>query len=213
MFTGIIADVGKLASLQRHAQGARARIETRLDLGQVALGDSVAVNGCCLTAVAFGKGSFEADLSPETLSRTTFGTARAGQAVNLELALRVGDRLGGHMVQGHVDGVGRFVQRERAGDGWELTFEIPAELMDSVIDKGSIALDGVSLTIARLAEPRVTIAVVPHTAAHTTLGALPVGAPVNVETDVIGKYVARSLGRLGGGGGLTLEKLAKHGFT
>lgn len=216
MFTGIIADIGRVAAITRRDKGALLTLGTALDLSEVAQGDSIAVNGVCLTAVGFGDGTFQADVSVETLKRSSLAAAKVGERVNLELAVRLGDRLGGHLVQGHVDGVGQLVARDPVGEGWELTYELPEALLDQVVEKGSIALDGVSLTIARLVERRVTVAVVPHTLRMTTLGDRPIGAPINVETDVIGKYVLRALGRMGASsraGGLTLDTLAKYGFT
>ena len=222
MFTGIVADVGTLVALSPVGRGARVTVATSIDLGACVLGDSIAVNGTCLTAVALqpahgsGLGRFEAELSQETLDCTTFRDRRPGDRVNLELAARLGDRLGGHLMQGHVDGVGRLVDRCAVGEAWDLTFEIPPALLPQIVPKGSIALDGVSLTVARLQDPRVTIAVIPHTAEHTTLGALPVGAAVNVETDVIGKYVQRLLGlgdQMAPPAGLSLQTLKDRGFA
>jgi len=213
MFTGLIEDVGVIRARSRHAGGARIAIETALPLGEIAIGDSVAVNGACLTAVSREGRQFWTDVSVETLQRTNLGDLAVGSTVNLERALRIGDRLGGHLVQGHVDGVGRFVAKQAVGDGWELTFELPVELLPQVVEKGSICLDGVSLTVAKLADPRVTIAVIPHTGVKTTLARLAIGAPVNVETDVIGKYVQRVLGRTRGDSpGLTRETLEAFGF-
>ena len=216
MFTGIIEDIGRVRAIRRAASGARVAIETVIDLAEVAIGDSIAVNGACLTAVTLSGGAFEADVSAETLARTTLADARPGQRVNLELALRLGGRLGGHLVQGHVDGVGRMVAREPSGAGWLLGFELPEALLDQVIEKGSVAIDGVSLTIATLRDPRITVAVVPHTADATTLGDLRPGARVNVETDLVGKYVRRALQRPGpseDARGLTLEALRRSGLA
>jgi len=220
MFTGLIEDVGRIASWKRHAKGARLGIETHIDVvDEVALGDSIAVNGVCLTALSLEKGRFEADLSQETIDRSGFKSAKVGDPVNLERALRLGDRLGGHMVQGHVDAVGTLVARKEVGDSWDITFELPDVLLDTVVEKGSIALDGVSLTIAGLDGNRVTIAVIPHTGAQTTLLQRPIGALINVETDVIGKYVLRALTRMGpglgakAGGGLTRERLEELGYV
>ncbi|TNF28296.1 MAG: riboflavin synthase [Deltaproteobacteria bacterium] len=221
MFTGLIEDVGVLRARSRHAGGARLAIETGLPLAEVAIGDSIAINGACLTAVTLEPRRFWVDVSTETLRRTTLGDLALGSPVNLERALRIGDRLDGHLVQGHVDGVARFVGKKADGDGWELTFELPEALLPQVVEKGSICIDGVSLTVATLADPRVTIAVIPHTGVKTTLAGLTTGASVNIETDVIGKYVQRVLGRAQGasagrsGGqpsGLTRETLAALGF-
>ncbi len=221
MFTGLIQDVGHVAALQARPQGVLLQVRTRLDLADIALGDSVAVNGVCLTVVtrAPASGLLAMDVSRETLSRSNLGSLKPGAGVNLELALRLGDRPGGHVVQGHVDGVGHLRRRDRVGEGWELTYELPQELLAGVVPKGSIAIDGVSLTVARLDGALVTVAVIPHTGSETTLTERPVGASVNVETDILGKYVLRALGRLGGEGsastgtsGLTRDKLAALGF-
>ena len=200
MFTGLIRDVGRIDHVQVGESGARLVVRTGLDLDRIALGDSIAVNGACLTVTDLGEGTFAADLSPETLRCTTFDGAAIGDPVNLEPALVVGESLGGHLVQGHVDGVGSLCDRRVVGDGWELSWEIPAALLDTVVVKGSITIDGVSLTVARLDGPVATAAIVPHTAEHTNLVARTVGARVHVETDLVGKYVRRTLERLGPGG-------------
>ncbi len=217
MFTGLIEDVGEISALSRRGKEARVRVRTHMALSAVRLGDSIAVDGACLTVVRMGEDWFEADVSDETLKRTSLASARVGTPVNLEQALRLGDRLGGHMVQGHVDGVGRVAAVDTVGDGWEVTWEIPDALLDTVVEKGSIAIDGISLTVARLHGARVTAAVVPHTATQTTVTRKAAGTPVNVETDLIGKYVRRVLGRVGSTdadhGGLTLAALEKAGFA
>ncbi len=185
-----------------------------LPLAEVRLGDSIAVDGACLTVVELGPGRFSADLSEETMRRTAFANAKSGQLVHLERALRLGDRLGGHLVQGHVDAVGTVASVAAVGDGFEVTWELPEALLDTVVEKGSIAIDGASLTIATLCGTRVSAAIVPHTATRTTLTRKAAGAPVNVETDMIGKYVRRSLERSAatGPGGLDVETLEKAGF-
>lgn len=216
MFTGIIEDVGRIERVELGGGGARLVVATGLasgELGEIALGASVAVMGACLTVTRHERGRLAFDVSRETLARTTLGGLKVGARVHLERALRLGDRLDGHLVQGHVDAVGRLVDRVRVGDGWELGYELPAALMPQVVEKGSITLDGVSLTVARLVERRVTIAVVPHTAAHTVLSETEVGAGVNVETDVLGKYVQRVLSLRGeSAGGIDLAFLKEHGF-
>ena len=213
MFTGLVEDVGALRARTRQRDSARLTIATALPLAEIALGASVAVNGACLTVVAREERAFQVDVSLETLTRTTLGALPLGAPLHLERALRLSDRLDGHLVQGHVDGTARLVSKRAVGDGWELTFELPEPLLPQVVEKGSIALDGVSLTIASLADPRLTVALIPHTGARTALLDLLPGAAVNVETDVIGKYVQRVLGRGGAGrGGLTLATLATHGF-
>ena len=180
-------------------------------------GESVAVDGCCLTVESRTNRTFTAFGSPETLSRTTLGGKSPGAPVNLERALSIGDRLGGHLVSGHVDGIGRVVSiRSAGGRSWEYCFEIPEALAGEVVSKGSIAIDGVSLTVARLEETRVTVAVIPETYRRTTLSRKREGDAVNVETDLIGKYVFRQLAGMGmapaRGGGLTLDRLREAGF-
>lgn len=216
MFTGLIEDLGRVEAIAPRPRGARLTVLTSLPLSEVGLGDSIAVDGACLTVVELGSERFAADVSEETLRRTALGAARAGQRVHLERALRLGDRLGGHLVQGHVDAVGRVLAVSRVGDGFEVRWELPEQLLDTVVEKGSIAVDGVSLTIASLSGACISAAIVPHTAARTTLTSKAAGAAVNIETDMIGKYVRRALERRGpgggGGGGLDVEALTRAGF-
>jgi riboflavin synthase len=183
MFTGLVADKGTVRSVH----DGRLEIETALG-AHLAAGDSVAVNGVCLTAVEPHVDGFAADVMPETLRRSSLGPLGPGAEVNLELPLRAGDRLGGHVVQGHVDGVGRV--RERSADG-RLVVEAPPELLRYLVEKGSIAVDGVSLTVAALYDDAFEIALVPHTLEVTTLGSVSPGDPVNLEVDVLAKYVER----------------------
>lgn len=182
MFTGLVEELGHLAD----RQGERYRIAARTVLEGVAVGDSIATNGCCLTVVDHGDGWWETDLSDETLARTSLGALDLGSPVNLERAARVGDRLGGHIVQGHVDGVGHIVAMPP-----DLHVAVPAELLRYCVEKGSITIDGVSLTIVDVLDDGITAAIIPHTAEVTTLGRTPIGAPVNIEVDVLAKYVER----------------------
>ncbi len=213
MFTGLIEDIGVLVAIERHAKGAKLRVQTQLPMDEVQIGDSIAVDGACLTVVTMESGSFSVDVSLETLQKTTLGAAKAGSHVHLERALCLGDRLGGHLVQGHVDGVGEKVASEQVGEGWMVSWSIPEALLDSVVLKGSITIDGVSLTVAKLEGSRISVALVPHTGKMTTLVDAPIGAQVNIETDLIGKYVHRILTRTGGGSALTLDSLKKAGFA
>ncbi|MEN9822925.1 MAG: riboflavin synthase [Ilumatobacteraceae bacterium] len=188
MFTGIVEEMGEVDAYDPTPDGARLRIRAQQVLEGVGLGDSIAVNGCCLTVVDSGPDWWVADLSNETLERTTFGsgTIATGAPVNLERAVRLADRLGGHMVQGHVDGVGEIVAPVP-----DLRVRIPRHLLRYTVEKGSITVDGVSLTIVDALDDGFTVAVIPHTAAVTTLGAKGPGDPVNIEVDVMAKYVER----------------------
>ncbi len=193
MFTGIVRELGTVEAVDATPDGARLRINAPEAAERTALGDSVAVNGVCLTAVAAENGSIAFDAVPETIARTTLARLEPGARVNIEPALRAGEPLGGHIVQGHVDGVGRVRALEPEGDGARLTVDLPAEIARLSVEKGSITLDGVSLTIADLGPGWVAIALVPHTLAATTLGALAPGDEVNVEADVLAKHVDRLL--------------------
>jgi len=191
MFTGIVRERGRVVGAERNGGGLRLRIEAAQTAGQAAPGDSVAVAGCCLTVAATADGALEFDAVPETLARTTLGGLGAGAEVNLEPALRAGEPLGGHFVQGHVDGRGRVAALEADGEGARLRVELAPELLRYCVEKGSVALDGVSLTIAALTADAVEIALVPFTLEHTTLAALRPGDEVNVEVDLLAKYAER----------------------
>jgi riboflavin synthase len=182
MFTGIVEEMGVVESFDHQ----RLRIAARVVLDDVAIGDSIAVNGCCLTVVAIGDGWWEADVSDETITRTSLRDATTGAPVNLERSVRMADRLGGHLVQGHVDGVGDIVQGVP-----DLQVRIPRALLRYVVEKGSITVDGVSLTVVRPLDDGFTVAVIPHTADVTTLGRRMPGDLVNIEVDVMAKYVER----------------------
>jgi riboflavin synthase len=184
MFTGIVEELGTIASVE----GQRIRIAASLVTEDVETGDSIAVDGCCVTVVAHGPGWWEVDVSDETLKRTTFGDRGPGDRVNLERPVRMSDRLGGHIVQGHVDGVGEIVEPVP-----DLRVRMPRELLRYVVEKGSIAVDGVSLTVVDVLDDGFTVAVIPHTTAVTTLGAKQPGDRVNLEVDVTVKYVERLL--------------------
>ena len=190
MFTGIVEELGRVRSIIPNEGGARLVIEARTVLADVELGASIAVNGCCLTVVSFDEQSWAADAVIETLARTNLGALAAGDAVNLERPVRLADRLGGHMVQGHVDAVGTVRGRAEQPDGSTLvTIDAPPEVMRYVVHKGSITVDGVSLTVAARDHDAFTIALIPHTLAVTTLGVRAPGATVNLEADLIAKYV------------------------
>jgi riboflavin synthase len=192
VFTGIIQDVGRVARVERRADSAELVIEPRaLDVGDLVIGESIAVEGVCLTVTARAGGGFRALAGPETLARTTLGALRPASAVNLERALRPADRLGGHLVAGHVDGVGEVAHRRPAGPALTIGFRAPPEVLRYVVAKGSIAIDGISLTVNQVDEYSFAVALIPHTIAATTLADKPVGAKVNLEVDMIGKYVEK----------------------
>jgi riboflavin synthase len=192
MFTGLVEELGRVRAVTPNATGARLEVEASLVVGDAALGSSIAVNGCCLTVVQLGPDWFAADAVEETLARTSLGRLRAGDGVNLERPVRLSDRLGGHLVQGHVDGVGQIAARTGLADGsTRVTITTPAHLLRYVVEKGSIAVDGVSLTVAGLLAEGFEFALIPHTATVTTLGTKGVGAPVNLEVDLVAKYVER----------------------
>ena len=191
MFTGIVESTGIVRALTARDGDAKLVVEAGAFLDGARIGDSIAVSGVCVTITRTGGPLFEADLGAETLRRTTLGQLRAGASVNLERPLAVGDRLGGHIVQGHVDGVGRVAERRREGEGWWVEITLPPGLARYVVEKGSIAVDGVSLTVASIAADRFAVSLIPHTCAATTLGGLRDGALVNLEVDVIAKHVER----------------------
>ena len=188
MFTGIVEELGHI----EHLDGGRLRIAASKVIEDARLGDSIAVNGCCLTVVDQAAGWWEADLSEETLARTTFGGARVGDPVNLERAVRLNDRLGGHLVQGHVDGVGTVLQPVP-----DLRVQAPESIGRYLVEKGSVTVDGVSLTVVEHGDDWFSVAIIPHTASVTTLGAKRVGDPVHLEADVVAKYIERLMPTMG----------------
>lgn len=194
MFTGIVRELGTVVSIDGGSDGVRIVLAAAETAPGAGLGDSVALSGCCLTVTAIGEGELAFDAVPETLARTSLGQLGAGSRVNVEPALRAGEPLGGHIVQGHVDGVGVVRSLEPEGDGKRLTIEADAALLRYCVHKGSIAVDGVSLTVAAVLDDAFQIALIPHTLAVTTLGGLVPGARVNLEVDVLAKYVERLLG-------------------
>ena len=195
MFTGIVTDVGEVIRVAPRAVGARFRIATAYDPETIDIGASISCAGCCLTAVERGvdgnRAYFDVEASPETLSRTTLGGWAAGTRLNLERSLKLGDELGGHMVSGHVDGLATILERRDEGDMATFTFEAPAELARFIAEKGSVALDGTSLTVNRVEGRRFDAALIPHTLAVTTWGARKAGGSVNLEVDQVARYVAR----------------------
>jgi riboflavin synthase len=217
MFTGIIQAVGKIAAIESKGGDARVRVEAgRLDMGDVVLGDSIAVNGVCLTAIERNSSGFAADVSGETLLRTTFGGLKAGSRVNLEKALTPTTRLGGHLVSGHVDGVGKVLARQGDARSVRFRIEAPAPLARYIAQKGSICVDGVSLTVNALDGAVFELNIVPHTLAETTMEEFQPGRAVNLEVDLLARYLERLL--LGenaaqSGAGITTAFLAEHGFV
>lgn len=194
MFTGLVQGLGRIGGVERSEDGARLTIETPL-VSELRTGDSVAVNGVCLTATSLENGSFVADAMNETLSRSSLGGLEAGARVNLELPLRAGDRLGGHVVQGHVDGVGEVVSVVEDGFARRIQIEAPPDLLRYVIEKGSIAVDGVSLTVAECDSRSFTVSLIPETLQRTNLGHAGTGDRVNLEVDVLAKYVEKLIRR------------------
>jgi riboflavin synthase len=216
MFTGIIEELGRVRSVERRGEGVRVRFEARVVTEGTHEGDSVSVNGVCLTALDVRRDSFAADGSRETLQRSTLGTLRAGSPVNLERAVTPATRLGGHIVQGHVDARGRFLSAEDHGGSWTVRIAYPPDIARYLVFKGSVAVEGISLTIAALAPEHFEIAVIPKTWALTNLSHLRPGDPVNLEADIIAKYVERILA-LGpplktDASSLTMDKLSDMGF-
>jgi riboflavin synthase len=192
MFTGIVKELGRVEGVESSADGARLRIEAALasELGE---GDSVAVNGACLTATSAQDDAFEADVMHQTLELTTLGELQPGSRLNLELPLRAADRLGGHVVQGHVDGTGTVAEIAEDGFAKRVSVELPEQLLPYVVERGSIAIEGVSLTVAALADQGVEVSLIPETLERTTLGGIEVGDRLNVECDVLARYVRRQL--------------------
>ncbi len=217
MFTGIVEQLGKLESLDRTPQGGRLRVNLA-DAPEIAasikIADSIAVNGCCLTVVEISDGIFAADLSVETLRRTSLDELKPGQPVNLERPLAANARLGGHFVQGHVDGIGRVTRLEPEGENWWLSVRVPEEIARYVAMKGSIAIDGISLTVAGWRDGIVDIALIPFTYEHTNVHGMIPGAAVNVECDILAKYVERMLDARSepAPSRLTVAKLIEEGF-
>lgn len=193
MFTGLIEELGKIASFNEHDAGARVVIAAELVTSDIHNGDSIAVNGVCLTALDVSPASFAADVSPETLDRTTLGDLQIGSPVNLERAVTPATRLGGHIVQGHVDGRGTFLSAVQEDDFWTVRIGFPPEMAKYLIYKGSVTVEGISLTIASLADDHFDIAVIPKTWELTNLSTVQPGNPVNLEADIIAKYVERMM--------------------
>jgi riboflavin synthase len=218
MFTGIIEEVGKVVTIEQRGENRRITVEAATTPGELKTGDSIAVSGVCLTALDIKPNSFAADLAPETWARTSLSRMHQGALVNLELPMKADGRFGGHIVQGHVDGVGKLIELERIADSenWWLHIEIPSEIEKYAVYKGSITIEGISLTIAKLERKRsaftCTIAIIPHTVEMTNLGSLKPGDPVNLEADLIAKYVEKMMKGKPEKSSITVEKLVRQGF-
>jgi riboflavin synthase len=214
MFTGIIEEVGNIVKIEQRGENRRITIAAENTPQELKPGDSVAVSGVCLTALDIKPKSFCADLAPETWARTSFSRMHEGALVNLELPMKANGRFGGHIVQGHVDGVGKLIELERIADSdnWWLRIELPSEIEKYTVFKGSISIEGISLTVANLEQNVCTVAIIPHTVEMTNLGSLKPGDPVNLEADLIAKYVEKMTKRDATASSLTVEELVRQGF-
>ncbi|HEX6501639.1 MAG TPA: riboflavin synthase [Terriglobales bacterium] len=214
MFTGIIEEVGRVARIDQKGENRRITVEAAETPKELKTGNSVAVSGVCLTALDIRPGTFCADLAPETWVRTSFSRIHEGALINLELPMKADGRFGGHIVQGHVDGVGRLIAFDRIPDSenWWLHIELPREIDRYVVYKGSISIEGISLTVAKIEDRRCTVAIIPHTVEMTNLNSLRPGDPVNLETDLIAKYVEKMMTGESNQSAITLEDLVSQGF-
>jgi len=212
MFTGIIEEVGTIKSIRKGAASALLTIEATNVLEDVSLGDSIAVNGVCLTVTTFTKAEFTADVMHETLNRSSLGSLRAGSKVNLERAMKADGRFGGHIVSGHIDGTGTITDIKRDDNAVWYTIKAPAPLLRYIIEKGSIAIDGISLTVADVNKGSFKVSIIPHTSGNTTLSMKKTGDVVNLENDCIGKYVEKLLKPYKPDSNITKEFLLQHGF-
>lgn len=212
MFTGIVEGRGKVEDIRTSPKGAQISISTPFDLSDDKVGDSIAVNGICLTATSMSEGHFLADVSGETLSTTNIGKLTSGDAVNLERAMKAGDRFGGHIVTGHIDGTGKVKKREKRGDSIYFEITTAEEIIRLIVGKGSVAIDGISLTVNSVTDVFFTLNIIPHTLDVTTLQNRRQGDSVNIETDIIGKYVERLMSRKTSGKGVDMNMLSECGF-
>ncbi|MDA8387589.1 MAG: riboflavin synthase [Nitrospiraceae bacterium] len=216
MFTGLVRELGTAVHLRRGASGAKLAVSAPLVSRGVSPGASVAINGVCLTVTAVKGDVLEFDISSETLRATDLGGLRPGEKVNMEPALLAGDALGGHLVSGHVDGVGGIRSKTKTGEAWKLVITAPPSVLKFLVEKGSVTVDGISLTVVDLMPDAFTVVIIPHTAANTTIGFKGPASPVNLEADIIGKYVAKFLGGFPGKGAgreITKKSLMDSGFA
>ena len=209
MFTGIIEDLGTVVRISRKGEDALLIIDTSMNLDDVNIGDSISISGACLTLTEKGGKRFSADVSAETLARTNLKSLKSGDKVNLEKSLRLNSFLGGHLVLGHVDGIGKIQEKVEKSNSIQFGVEIDAGLSRYIVEKGSVAVDGISLTVNRCEKDRFYVNIIPHTARNTTLGFKKTADPVNIETDIIGKYVEKFINP---GKGIDMNFLAEHGF-
>jgi riboflavin synthase len=214
MFTGIVEEVGRITRIEQGGENRRITVAAEGVTKELRTGDSVSVSGVCLTALDIKPGSFCADLAPETWARTSFSRIHEGALVNLELPMKADGRFGGHIVQGHVDGVGKLISFDRIAESenWWLEIELPDDVEKYTVFKGSIAIEGISLTVAQLERNRCTVAIIPHTVEMTNLHSLKAGDPVNLEADLIAKYVEKMMKGEAGESSLTVEDLVQQGF-
>jgi riboflavin synthase len=212
MFTGLIECTGRVVSLRCGGEHAVLEITAPLPANEISIGDSIAVNGTCLTVIGMQGDRFSFDMSPETVTRTTFSALQPGSPVNLERALPFGGRLDGHLVTGHIDCVGQLERRTNQGNAVLLNFNLPQDQARMLVEKGSVAIEGVSLTVNSVTDNGFSVSIIPHTLAKTTLAGICSGTKVNIETDIIGKYVAKLVAPYTGKSGLTIEKLMQNGF-
>lgn len=218
MFTGIIENLGIIRRIVPQGEGRLLQIGCDLDLSDTRIGDSIAVNGACLTAVHLEKHAFSVDMAPETVARTTFKTAVPGMRVNVERAMRLSSRLDGHLVSGHIDGTGVITRLEKKSNALIVTIAVDPHLAGQMIEKGSVAVDGISLTINQCSDTDFSVSIIPHTAKLSTIGFKQAGDPVNIETDMIGKYVRKFLTRTTAGvpetegADISMALLARNGF-
>lgn len=215
MFTGIIEEVGTVSTVHKSGTSSFIRIQAKTVLTDVHLGDSIAVNGVCLTVTAFDNSTFQADVMNETLSRSSLGSLTNGSPVNLERAMSANGRFGGHIVSGHIDGTGTVTAIENDGIAVWYTISADSSILRYIVEKGSIAIDGISLTVAKVTDTDFSVSVIPHTAAQTNLSSKKIGSIVNLENDIVGKYVEKLLrpdSRPQSGSKITLDFLAENGF-
>lgn len=213
MFTGIVEEVGEIKSFTKHSNGAAIEVLCNTVLNETKIGDSIAINGCCQTITEIKPNGFCANVSDETLSVTTFKNLNSGDKVNLERALTLSSRLGGHIVSGHIDCKGKFLAVDKLTDFYDLEFEIPQEQEKYIVNKGSITVNGISLTVAQINKNRFKCAIIPHTFNNTTLKYLKTGDFVNIETDILGKYVEKILASKDNKNSISIEFLQENGFV